>query len=517
MIASFQSVNDLHIVIPLAPNGSLLDLLEVNKTLNQSKVKHYSSQIISCLNWFHDVINWCHRDIKPQNILLLNDDHLLLTDFGASTTFDSTKRKCLKSDCLGLIGTTDYVAPEILLSAEEFLIADTLGNSINIDMNSPGPYGPEVDWWSLGVLIFELTFGITPFFAESVGETYNKIRKRDYNTFNDNIKISSDLRNLIDNLLNSQSVRLGLNSTNEIKNHKFFNGIDWNKLSNRKLNTTYFDSKLDSICDDDSFELQQKNQSNKAFDFSELFQITSSTLDYDQSSSQVNQKSINVEKNNDWIGFTYIPTVEDLFPIKDKSESGSPQTPFKLSFNNVHSTKGRNVSEEQAWEQMAKCVGLSAKKRLNYVDKNSNNDNNNYLSDVSSSSNESNQYLDSPLKLRRSESNQQSLNRKYRSIPNIRTSNKSDILNKRPSYNNISLNKSNTTKSENINKLEILPEVQSKHQPIQTSTPNVKKSIHNKFDDLEKRHAALLKDLNQASRRHERLLARTSRQNLRSS
>lgn len=353
---------------------------------------------------------------------------------------------------------------------------------------------------------------------------------------------------------------MGYYGTKEVRNHAFFRHTDWESISKRKIQTTYFDKTLDELVEDDSIAVEQPAP-QKAFDFSALFQAA------DSISLEAFNESF--QQPNNWNEFNYIPPVQDLFPSYHTRKT--PETPFKLSFNNTTSThKNRNLSEEQAFIEMQQCVGLSAKKRLDYsfnldtlpraVS---------YSSDLSSvddnTQNDAGGYRESPLKRVESRSSlsrmnsqqsvhqpglsrmnsqqsihhpglsrmnsQQSINnpslsrmnsqqyvkqparpalkKNFKSSPNIR-------LDSGPRESSLSTRASSSrlARSSRLSVLDDLPENENNNPT--TSTPHAPKNLHSRMDNLKKRHDALLKDLNQTSRRHEKLLARSSsRQSLR--
>ncbi|XP_041092236.1 myotonin-protein kinase-like isoform X2 [Polyodon spathula] len=209
---AFQDDNNLYLVMDYYVGGDLLTLLsKFGDRIPEEMSQFYLAEMVMAVDSIHR-LGYVHRDIKPDNILLDAQGHIRLGDFGS----------CLKLREDGMIrssvavGTPDYLSPEILHAVED----------------SSRCYGPECDWWSLGICAFEMFFGQTPFFADSIAETYAKIINfQEHFVFPRSVpEISEEARDLIGGLVCGRQQRLGRCGFEDFKGHPFFAGINWDKL-----------------------------------------------------------------------------------------------------------------------------------------------------------------------------------------------------------------------------------------------------------------------------------------------
>uniref|UniRef100_A0A8C1F7C7 Rho-associated protein kinase n=1 Tax=Cyprinus carpio carpio TaxID=630221 RepID=A0A8C1F7C7_CYPCA len=205
LCCAFQDDRSLYMVMEYMPGGDLVNLTSTYD-VPEKWAKFYTAEVVLALDAIHSM-GFIHRDVKPDNMLLDRYGHLKLADFGTCMKMDGTGMV----HCDTAVGTPDYISPEVLKS-----------------QGGDGYYGRECDWWSVGVFIYEMLVGDTPFYADSLVGTYSKImdHKNSLN-FPDDVEISQEAKNIICAFLIDREVRLGRNGIEEIKRHPFFKNDQW--------------------------------------------------------------------------------------------------------------------------------------------------------------------------------------------------------------------------------------------------------------------------------------------------
>uniref|UniRef100_A0A671LG25 Rho-associated protein kinase 1 n=1 Tax=Sinocyclocheilus anshuiensis TaxID=1608454 RepID=A0A671LG25_9TELE len=202
---AFQDDRYLYMVMEYMPGGDLVNLMS-NYDVPEKWARFYTAEVVLALDCIHSM-GFIHRDVKPDNMLLDKAGHLKLADFG--TCMKMNKDGMVRCDTA--VGTPDYISPEVLKS-----------------QGGDGYYGRECDWWSVGVFLYEMLVGDTPFYADSLVGTYSKIMNhKNALTFPDDSDISKDAKSLICAFLTDREVRLGRNGVDEIKRHSFFKNDQW--------------------------------------------------------------------------------------------------------------------------------------------------------------------------------------------------------------------------------------------------------------------------------------------------
>ncbi|KAJ1674519.1 Serine/threonine-protein kinase MRCK alpha, partial [Spiromyces aspiralis] len=245
--SAFQDKDNLYLVMEYVPGGDLFSMLDrsENAVLDEDTTRHYVAEIVLAIEQLHK-LGYAHRDIKPQNLLIDAQGHIKLADFGSCVQI----KYIGSSDIVGAsipVGTCDYIAPEVLQAQEG---------------RTGKRYGAECDWWSLGVVMYEMLYGDPPFYSDSVPETYARVMAFSHHLkFDDSVPISEDAKDLIrrQELLVHKDKRLGKRGAAEIKSHSFFKGINWASLRSQTPpfvpeivspdDTSYF-----SVNDEDDYE-----------------------------------------------------------------------------------------------------------------------------------------------------------------------------------------------------------------------------------------------------------------------
>ena len=214
----FQTNERIYYLTPFIKGGDLYHKLKTDKFFKEDLVKFYAAQIAVALEYLHD-LGIVYRDLKPENILLNDDGYIKLCDFGAAIKLHGVEKN------YNFAGSPEYASPEMI---------NYLGHTV------------MTDWWSFGILIYEMLYGFTPFFNLDKDRMYDliingSISFPQYYSNNENgekiieYKVSDEAKNLINKLLEKDpGKRLGREGFEEIKKDPFFYGINFDSLKNKK-------------------------------------------------------------------------------------------------------------------------------------------------------------------------------------------------------------------------------------------------------------------------------------------
>lgn len=202
--------------------------LQREQRFDINRSRFYTAELLCALECLHG-FNVVYRDLKPENILLDYSGHIALCDFGLCKLDMKDEDRTNSEDsffendvtltsCLAFCGTPEYLAPELLLGQG---------------------YNKTVDWWTLGVLLYEMLTGLPPYYDENTNDMYRKILSEPLHFPGPEI-VPPAAKDLLEKLLDRRPEhRLGAKGPSEIKAHQFFHSIDWRKLLQRKYDPTF--------------------------------------------------------------------------------------------------------------------------------------------------------------------------------------------------------------------------------------------------------------------------------------
>ncbi|KAF8823330.1 Pkinase-domain-containing protein [Lentinula edodes] len=260
---SFQNPDKLYLVMSFVNGGELFYHLQREGKFDQDRSRFYAAELLVALEHLHG-FNVVYRDLKPENILLDYTGHIALCDFGLCKLNMSETEKT-NTFC----GTPEYIAPELL--------------------ESQG-YTKTVDWWTLGVLLYEMMTGLPPFYDDNVNTMYQRILTDPLNFPPD---MPSEARSVMTGLLQRDPAkRLGANGGEEIKRHPFFaKYIDWERLI-KKGYPPPFKPSVESVLDVANFDPDFTNE--------------------EAQDSVVTDSALSETVQDQFRGFTYNPANEHL-------------------------------------------------------------------------------------------------------------------------------------------------------------------------------------------------------------
>nr|XP_035142786.1 microtubule-associated serine/threonine-protein kinase 3 isoform X8 [Callithrix jacchus] len=242
MFCSFETRRHLCMVMEYVEGGDCATLLKNMGPLPVDMARMYFAETVLALEYLHNY-GIVHRDLKPDNLLITSLGHIKLTDFGLSkiglmSMATNLYEGHIEKDAREFIdkqvcGTPEYIAPEVIFRQG---------------------YGKPVDWWAMGVVLYEFLVGCVPFFGDTPEELFGQVVSDEIMWPDGDEALPADAQDLITRLLRQSPLdRLGTGGTHEVKQHPFFLGLDWAGLLRHKAefvpqleaedDTSYFDTR----------------------------------------------------------------------------------------------------------------------------------------------------------------------------------------------------------------------------------------------------------------------------------
>ncbi|KAL1274454.1 hypothetical protein QQF64_027268 [Cirrhinus molitorella] len=303
MYCSFETRRHLCMVMEYVEGGDCATLLKNMGPLPVDMARMYFAETVLALEYLHNY-GIVHRDLKPDNLLVTSMGHIKLTDFGLSKVglMNMTtnlyeghiEKDAREFSDKQVCGTPEYIAPEVILRQG---------------------YGKPVDWWAMGIILYEFLVGCVPFFGDTPEELFGQVISDEINWPEGEDAPPADAQELITLLLRQNPLeRLGTaGGAYEVKHHQFFHSLDWNSLLRQKAefipqlesedDTSYFDTRSDRYhhleteeeddTNDEDFNVELRQFSSSSHRFSKVY----SSLDL--SRGQLEEKGEQPEKTTD--------------------------------------------------------------------------------------------------------------------------------------------------------------------------------------------------------------------------
>uniref|UniRef100_A0A8C0HAB7 non-specific serine/threonine protein kinase n=1 Tax=Chelonoidis abingdonii TaxID=106734 RepID=A0A8C0HAB7_CHEAB len=335
MFCSFETKRHLCMVMEYVEGGDCATLLKNIGALPVDMARMYFAETVLALEYLHNY-GIVHRDLKPDNLLITSMGHIKLTDFGLSkiglmslTTnlyeghIEKDAREFLDKQ---VCGTPEYIAPEVILRQG---------------------YGKPVDWWAMGVILYEFLVGSVPFFGDTPEELFGQVISDEIAWPEGDEALPPDAQDLTSKLLCQNPLeRLGTGSAFEVKQHRFFKDLDWNGLLRQKAefipqlesedDTSYFDTRseryqhLDSeededTNDDDRVEIRQFSSCSPRFSKVRRLSVSESSHTESDSSPPLTVRR-RCSGLLDMPRFAISAEEEGLTPKKQQSDGTLPST-----------------------------------------------------------------------------------------------------------------------------------------------------------------------------------------------